>query len=164
MSVETPQESALMEQMFSARPSLLTRYKDFYAAVWEQDHVPRKVLELCRLRIAAIHGCEAEQHVRDREVHISSAEAKALATGEISPYEKAEQAALALAEKMPFNHHGITDAEVFAVERSFGAPGAVTLLTALSLFDATCRWKLTLGAQAEPQSLADPPLSKGSLV
>ena len=58
------QESALMEQLLSTHPSLLARYKDFYAAVWEQDQVPGRVPELCRLRTAAVQGCHPWQPVR----------------------------------------------------------------------------------------------------
>ena len=152
MSVETPYESALMEQLFSARPNLLARYTDFYAAVWDQDQVPGRVLELCRLRIAAIHGCEAEQPNRDCEVQITSEEAKALSIGDWAPFDETERAALVLAEKIPLNHHGVSDEEVAAVESAFGAAGTVTLLIALSLFDATCRWKLTLGHNHPPGS------------
>ena len=140
---------AEIEHLFSARPSLLARFKDFYATVWEQDDVPRRVLELCRLRIAATHSCGVEQHNWDAESQISDTEVKALSSGDFSCFLEPEQAALTLADKVPFNHHGVTDAELAAVECAFGAAGAVTLLVALSLFDATCRWKLTHPSRTE---------------
>ncbi len=132
---------APMEELFAARPELLVRYKAFYGAIWEEGPVPERVLEICRQRIAAIQGCEQERRVRDTRVALSAEELRALAKGSSAPFNEAERIALALAEKIPYQHHEISDAEVAGAERAFGAPGAVALLIALSFFDVGCRWQ-----------------------
>ena len=152
-----------LERVFAQRPELLRRYKAFYASLWEGGVLPRRVLELCRLRIAAVHGCAQEWAVRDAGVHLSAAEAAALEAGECSCFTPSEQAALAVAEQFPFQHHEIDDAAVAEVQAAFGAKGAVALLTALAFFDVTCRWKLTLAVPAQPVALDRPPLHQGAL-
>ncbi len=118
-------------QLFEARPELFAKYQAFYSEIWNQDIVPTHVLARCQARIAAIHGCEAD------------IELKPLPDDALS---RKELVALALAEKIPFHHHGVEDDEVAAVRDEFGASGTVTLLVALSFFDVTCRWQLALGA------------------
>jgi len=137
-----------LEGVLGQRPELLARYRDFYASLWSEGLVPRRILELCRLRIAAIHDCEAEWRLRDAAVALSDAEQQALRRGDFAGFDAVEQAALALAEQTPFAHHGITDEQVAAVTAALEPKGTVTLLTALSFFDVTCRWKLVFGLPA----------------
>jgi len=159
-----PTASTPMERVFGTRPELLARYKAFYSAIWEADVLPRRVLELCRQRIAAIHGCEQEQALRDAKVRLSASEAKAVAAGNSEGFSEPERIALAIAERIPFDHHAVTDSQMAAARRSFGVPGAVALLTALCLFDSNCRWKLTFGLECQSADLTSPPLVNGNLV
>ena len=152
-----------MERLFAHRPELLRRYKAFYASLWEGEVLPRRVLELCRLRIAAVHGCAQEWAVRDAGVQLGAAEAAALEAGECAGFSPAEQAALAVAEQFPFQHHEIEDPAVAEVQAAFGAKGAVALLIALAFFDVTCRWKLVLAVPSQPVELDRPPLHQGAL-
>ena len=155
--------AAPLERLFAHRPELLRRYKAFYASLWEGGALPRRVLELCRLCIAALHGCAQEQAVRDAAVPLTEAELAALRAGDFSPFSPPEQAALTLAEQFPFAHHRIDDREVAAAQAAFGPKGAVVLLVALAFFDVTCRWKLALGTEAQPIELNQPPLHQGAL-
>ena len=131
-------------QLFAARPELFAKYKAFYGEIWNQEVVPKRVLELCRARIEAIHDCEADADSRFTP-ELSPEQLQALRTGDASPFNHSERVALALAEKIPFNHHSVEDDDVAAARSEFGASGAVTLLIALSFFDVTCRWQLALG-------------------
>lgn len=153
-----------LEAVLSHRPELLTRFRAFYAALWSDGHVPRRVLELCRLRIAAIHGCEAEWLIRDAEVLLDTAALAALREGRFAGFLPAEQAALAVAESLPYAHHQVTDEQVDALTRAYGAAGAVALLTALSFFDVIGRLKLAFDVTPEPARLESPPLRGGSLI
>ena len=155
--------AAPLERLFGHRPELLRRYKAFYASLWEGGVLPRRVLELCRLRIAAVHGCAQEWAVRDAGVQLSAAETAALKAGECACFSPSEQAALAVAAQFPFQHHEIGDAAVAEVEAAFGAKGAVALLIALAFFDVTCRWKLALAVPSQPVELEHPPLHQGAL-
>jgi hypothetical protein len=153
-----------LEHVLGHRPELLVRYRAFYQALWRDGPVPRRVLALCRLRIAAIHGCEAEWLVRDPDAGIGDSELEALARGDFSAFAEAERAALGVAEQIPNAHHQIGDAEVAALERLLGAPAAVTLLTALAFFDVACRLKLVLGVEPVRLETDAPPLCGGALV
>jgi len=150
-------------ELLASRPRLAELYGNFYRSLWN-GAVDRRVLELCRLRIAAIHDCAAERDIRDAAVSLSAAERTALDSGDPAPFDAASRAALALAERMPFDHHGITDQEVATAERHFGADGTVTLLTALAFFDVTCRLKLVADTEVVPTRLERPPLDGDRLV
>jgi len=135
---------ANLELTLGKRPELWSRFQSFYAALWADGHVSRRVLELCRLRVAAIHGCAAEWEYRTADVFIADTDVAALQRGDFQPFDHCEQAALQIAEKTPFQHQAITDAEVKAVENGYGPAATVALLTAIAFFDVRCRWHLTL--------------------
>ena len=153
-----------LEALFAHRPELLSRYKAFYSALWNDGLVPRRVLELCRLRIAAIHECAAEWAVRDADVALGELEAAALKRGDFVPFTASEQAALTIAEQFPFQHHAVSDGDVAAAAEAFDDKGAVALMVALAFFDATCRWKLAFDLEEWPVDLDSPPLHQGTLV
>ena len=157
-------DSPPLEGLFAHRPELLARYKAFYSALWDDGLVPRRVLELCRLRIAAIHECAAEWAVRDADVALSESEAAALKCGDFAPFTASERAALAIAEQFPFQHHAVDDAEVAGAPETFGEAGTVALMVALAFFDATCRWKLAFDLAERSVELESPPLHEGALV
>lgn len=151
------------ESALGHRPELLERYKALYGTFWEDSLVPRRVLELCRLRIAAIHDCEAEWCVRDAQVQLDEAEQGRLRRGSGDDFGPEERAALALAEQIPFSHHEITDDQVEAVRGWLGNAGAVSLLAALAFFDVSCRLRLLLEVPAQPAELQTPPTRDGAL-
>ncbi len=153
-----------LEAVLGQRPELLTRYRAFYRALWQDGGLPRRLLELIRLRVAAIHDCEAEWVLRDPGAGLSEAELGAIRRGDTTMFAAAEQAALAVAEQMPYVHHQISDADVAALADAYGASGAVALLTALAFFDVTCRLKLVLEVEPLACELDDPPLKQGALV
>ena len=155
--------NAPLDRLLGVRPELLRRYKAFYGEIWEQGLLPARVLEICRQRIAAIHACEQERLVRDAQVALSNEELRTLVEGNSMPFSESERVALALAEKIPYQHHEISDIEVARAERAFGARGAVALLVALSFFDVTCRWKLVFSVDAESIDLTESPLHRGGL-
>lgn len=155
--------AASLDAVLGRRPALLSRYKAFYGSLWRAGALPRRLLELCRLRIAAIHGCAQEWQVRDAGVELTVGEAAALEQGDFSTFSADEQAALAVAEQFPFQHHGVSDAEMAAVQAAFAPNGAVALLIALAFFDVTCRWKLAFAVRGQAVELTQPPLRDGAL-
>ena len=151
------------ESVLAHRPELLVRFRSFYASLWSTGTIPRRVLELCRLRIAAIHDCEAEWVVRDAAVLLDENCLATLHAGRLDAFTADEQAALAVAEQMPYGQHHVSDADVARVQSAFGSAGAVALLTALAFFDVVCRLKCVFGVVPEPLELTSPPLAGGSL-
>ena len=152
-----------IEGLLGHRPELLSRYKAFYSALWEDGLLPRRVLELCRLRIAAIHGCAQESVVRDSEVTLSPSEVAALNDGDLGGFTPAEQSALAIAGRFPFDHHAVDDAAVGKAKAEFGSRATVALMVAFAFFDVTCRWKLAFDLDVQAALVTNPPLSAGSL-
>lgn len=134
---------ANLEPTLGMRPELWSRFQGFYDALWNDGHISRRVLELCRLRVAAIHGCDAEWEYRTADVFIADTDVAALRRGDFQPFDHCERAALQIAEKTPFQHHAISDTEVKAVEDGYGPAATVALLTAIAFFDVRCRWHLT---------------------
>ncbi len=145
-------------------PQLLERYKAFYASLWDSQQVPHRVLELCRLRIAAIHGCCQELAVRDQGTALAAAEVDALRSGDCSGFAPVEQAAIVVAEQFPFQHHQISDETVAVARAALGTQGLVALMIALAFFDATCRWKLAFALDEQASGLDSPPFRQGALV
>jgi hypothetical protein len=152
------------EAILGQRPELLQRYRSFYGTFWEDGLVPRRTLELCRLRIAAIHDCAQEWVIRDADVALTDADLDALQRGESATFSDDEQVALTLAEQIPYAHHQITDAQMTDANAAFGAAGAVSLLTALAFFDVNCRLRIVLGVEVQPARLTAPPLRDRALV
>lgn len=151
------------ESVLGLRPELLTRYRAFYAGLWDAAGVPRRTLELCRLRIAAIHDCAQEWQLRDTQAPMSDAELDSLQRDEVAIFSAREQAALQIAALMPYQHHSITDAQVARLQPDLTPAGVVALLTALAFFDVSCRLKLTLEIAAHPGALSDLPLRDSAL-
>jgi alkylhydroperoxidase family enzyme len=151
------------EAVLGHRPELRARYRAFYTTLFDPSRVPRRVLELCRLRVAAIHDCAAEWRIRDARVPLTDDELADLARAAFSRFDGVERAALEIAERMPYQQHAIDDAHVAAVQAALGPAGAVALLTALAFFDATCRLKLVLGVESPAVALERPPLHDGAL-
>lgn len=145
------------EALLSHRPELAALYKQFYGTLWDDAVLPRPMLELCRLRIAQLHACEAELAISDHEASLSAERRGSLDRWpEASCYSAEERAALALAEKMPWQHHDITDAEFATMRTRLGEQGAVGLMVALALMDANCRLKLVFGLEQPPATVSQP--------
>lgn len=137
--------ATVLDGVLAHRDPLARRFRAFYAHLWDATRVPTRTLELCRLRIAAIHDCETAWRERRADVPLADAELDDLWRGEFARFSRDERAALAVAERMPFAHHDIGDTDVAAARASLGEAGTVALLTAIAFFDVTCRWQLVFG-------------------
>lgn len=151
-------EPATFDALLERCPELLDRYRAFYRSFWSEGLVPRRILELTRLRIAAIHGCPQEWEARDAGVALSRRERESLRNGDFSAFTEDEQALLSLAELIPFAHHQISDNQVAELSRRLGPSGTVAALTALAIFDARCRLEIVLDAATAPGPLTAPSL------
>lgn len=139
------------EGWLAHRPELRDLYKRFYGAPWDSALVPRHLLELCRLRIAALHACEAELAVTDPGAGLSEEQRGAIGDWERATcFTPAQRAALALAEKMPWRHHDIDDSEFAEARRHLSDPQIVALTVAMALFDANCRLRIVFDLAPSP--------------
>jgi alkylhydroperoxidase family enzyme len=159
MSWLPPADASLppYEAWLAHRPELQALYKRFYGALWDEQLLPPRLLELCRLRVAMMHECDAELAVTDPAAGVSEDDREALGHWwRDDRFTPAERAALVIADKMPYSHHDITDDEYAAVREHLGEPGTVALTVALALFDANCRLRLTFEVPASPEPSAAP--------
>ncbi len=146
------------------RPDLRDLYRKFYGALWDDNLVPAELLELCRLRIAQLHDCESELVVRHADAGVSDEQIAALSQWQGSDlFSEPERAALALAEKMPWQHHDLTDDEYALLQGHLGEAGVVALTIAVALFDTNCRLRLTFGTEAAPVEAQAPASGTGPI-
>ena len=142
-----------LDAVFGHRPNLYRGYRDFYALFWERRLVDPVLLELCRLRIATILGCESELQVRHQSARDAGLDESKIAALDAwsgdARFGELERAALAFAEMFVRDPHAITDADTRAVARELGDAGMVAFVEALALFDGFSRFRVMLGVAPE---------------
>lgn len=116
-------------------PALLDKYHAFLDSFKNDGLVSQRILDLCHVRIAWIHGVATESLGLDLDKVV----AQQLKSDDYTGFSEVELAALALAEKISLAHHQIDDAEVAAVSAHLGPAGCVSLITALAFYDVNCR-------------------------
>ena len=141
-------ESPVLGSIFQHRPELAEKYRTFLDSLSQNDLLPPRLLALCRMRIAQIHGCATTVDSAVPDAGISAEEEVALLAGDVSAFGASEQAALEVAELISFAHHQISDAQVSRLNEQLGHAGCVALLTAVSFFDVNCRLELVYGLEA----------------
>jgi alkylhydroperoxidase family enzyme len=128
------------------RPDLADLYGAFEGRLWRDRLVDPVVLELCRLRIAALLGDEVGLARRTPGVEVGEERLARLAAWPTDPaFTPAERAALAYAEQFVIDAHGVNDEQVGALGEHLDPSAVVALTTALGLFDGMCRFRLVLG-------------------
>lgn len=159
-----PKARTSFEAALGHAPELLADYRRFYGSLWDEKLLSPRLLELCRLCIAAIYQCRAETEVRHAASGVSDVERVALGMGEppktLSPLERS---GLAVAEKVPHEIHAITDKEIARLTTELGEAGVVAFLVAATLFDSSCRMRLALEVEAQPASVEQPASANGPL-
>ncbi len=155
--VPTPFEGVL-----GLRPELLGLYRDLYGKLWDDTLVPPALLELCRLRIASLHDCEAERVIRHATAGVTEAQIAALDAWRTADcFTSVERATLTIADKMCGQVHEVSDEDVAAARQHLSDAQAVTLMLALGLFDAQCRVRLALGVAPQPVTVDAPASARG---
>ncbi len=151
------------EGVLGLRPELLQLYRAFYSTLWKPDLVPAGLIELCRLRIATVHACDAELAIRHANTGVTD-EQVAVVTGWYTAtcFSPVERAVLAFAEKIPWQHHGVTDDDVDALRSHLTDAQVVALTVAAAMFDANCRLRLVFDVETRPL-VADAPVADGIL-
>jgi alkylhydroperoxidase family enzyme len=145
------------EAVFGLRPELLACHRELYGRIWDAGLVRPGLLELCRLRIAMLHECEAERAFRHADTGVSDAQVAALPEWPAADcFSDLERAALAIADKIPWQPHGVTDAEVATLRAHLSDPQVVALLLAMMLFDAHCRLRSALAVRPHVGSVPAP--------
>ena len=172
-------------RVFGLRPDLYEPYRDFVALFWQRRLVDPVLLELCRLRVAQLLGCESELALRTRtavDAGLTDAHVAALAQWPTAEgFSDAQRAALALAEQFVIDPSGVDDDMRARVRSHLSSAELVALVEALALFDGFTRFALLLcndetasvrvvdpppappGEPPAPSEDADPAISKSAL-
>ena len=115
---------------------LARRHEALWQAVWQQPHIPARILELCRLRLATLHGATHELQAQPPSGVRADPESARSAD---------ERAALEFAEIYGQEPQAITDELAAAVKTHFGEAGLVALIEALGVIDGRIRLGMMLG-------------------
>jgi len=146
------------------RPGLRDALAAFEALFWRRPWLDPVVLELCRLRVAQLVGCEAELAVRSRpalEAGLAEEKVARLERWEREPgFSGTERACLLFTEKFVLDVGSISDADAEAVSERLGPEGTVALCEALAILDGFARFRVLFGVEPEPgpqPRAVDPP-------
>jgi alkylhydroperoxidase family enzyme len=141
---------ALFEDVIDARPKYAAAMRDVEAALWNQSLVSPVTLELCRLRIAALLGCEAALRHRTPEALTAGLDETVVASLPHWPtdpgFDSCLRACLGYAEQLLIDAQGVSDELANAVIDEIGEGGFLVLTYACGLFETTQRARLILRA------------------
>lgn len=147
-------ETATLDDVLTQSPQIHDAFTRFNTALWSQPYLPAPVMELCRLRLAALHGCTAELARRTPEAvtaGLDDGKVAMLAHWPDDPrFDAAERACLGFAEVYFQDPGAITDELADAVKAALGEPALVALVEALGIFDGFTRLSLLLDAAPQP--------------
>lgn len=159
-----------LDRVFGLRPDAYARFREMYAGLWDASAIDPVVLELCRLRIATVLGCDAERAIRYTDASdagLTEARVAMLPRWPDDPvFSAGERSAIEFAEQYVIDPHGLTDEHFAALHREFDEPALATLSLAVAMFDALTRMRLALGVEPvgpEPTPVPGPHSSAGAL-
>jgi alkylhydroperoxidase family enzyme len=143
-----------LERVLGLRPELLADFRTLHARLWDGRALDPVLLEVCRLRVAQLHGATGELQVRHEaavDAGLTEEKVAALVDYWSSPlYSERERRALAYAEQLVLDVHGITDDQFAALADVLSPAEVVALTLALGLFDALARFRSTLALDELP--------------
>ena len=128
---------AALRAMLNGRPELAGKFQHFQNAFHDEGLLDEKLLEMCRARIDTVHDNQATTTL---DAHTQNL----IREGRFASFSEVEQNALAVAEQIAIDAHGITDQQVSELVVLLGEPATVSLITAASMHDATTRLQLVL--------------------
>jgi len=146
-------DSETLSGALAAGGVLAQDFDAVWTRIWRQDHVPAAQLELCRLRMAQMHGAHAE-FAAGRGLESDAGRIAAVRDGSYGShpgFSPAERAVLEFAEVYAQDPNAISDPLADAVKQHVGEPGLVCLIEALGFIDARIRLALMFSALAHTQ-------------
>jgi alkylhydroperoxidase family enzyme len=167
---ETAPGTTPLDRCFGLRPDAYARFRELYGGLWDPGIVDARVLELCRLRIAAVLGSEAERAIRYSDAlaaGVSETDVGELPRWPTSPaFTNRERACIQFAEQYVIDPHELTDRHFAALHEHLDEPAIATLTLAVAMFDALTRFRLALGVDPigpEPTVVDGPGVCPASL-
>lgn len=153
--VLTDRETATLDDVLANAPAVHEAFGRFNEALWSQPYLPAPIMELCRLRLARLHGCDAELRRRTSQAlaaGLDESKVAALPRWPDDPrFDAAEKACLGFAEVYFQDPGAITDELADAVKTVLGEPALVALVEALGIFDGFTRLSVLLDASPQTE-------------
>lgn len=144
MTMPLPMTSAALA--LGASPDIESAFHAVWEALGRQHHLPAAILELARLRLAAMHRADREMALRSPWASgLSEPKAALVLTGSwhrAADFAASEKAVLAFAEIYAQGAEFITDELATDIQSHFGDAGLVSLIEALGFIDARIRLAL----------------------
>jgi alkylhydroperoxidase family enzyme len=141
---------ALFDDVIDVRPKYAAALRDVEAALWSQRLVSSITLELCRLRIAQLLGCDAALNHRTPEAGTTGLDetlVASLAQWSTDPgFDSCLRACLGYTEQVLIDAQGVSDELADAVIDEIGEGGFLVLTYACGFFETTQRARLILGS------------------
>jgi alkylhydroperoxidase family enzyme len=129
--------------ILGARQELVEHRDTMLDGIWRDSGVPPVLLELARLRVAALLRDEAGWVARTPAAVAAGFDeelVEALPAWPTDPrFTSTDRAALAVVEQFVMDSHGVTDSQVAEVREALGDRRTVGFLIALALFDGFSR-------------------------
>jgi len=145
-------------ELMAVRPNLAAGVAAFSDLLWCAPGIDPVTLELCRLRVAQLHGARAALAERRPEAFAAGLTEERIARladyGRDPGFSARERACLELSELFVMDPSAIDDACFVAVRDALGEPGTVALLEALAVFDGFSRAQVMLDASPAAEALA----------
>jgi alkylhydroperoxidase family enzyme len=144
------------DRVFGLRPNLFRAWQGFTSLLWTKRLVDPVLLELCRLRIATLHGAAHPLSTRMREARaagLDEAKVAALERWWDDPrFGAVERACLRFAEQFVLDPKRIDDALAKEVVGALGDAGTVAFVEALAIFDGFARFCRILDVEPAARS------------
>jgi alkylhydroperoxidase family enzyme len=141
---------------FALRPDLFEAFQEFSEIFWEKRLVDPVLLELCRLRVAQLHGAAYPLSLRmceATEAGLDEARIARLADWWKQPgFTDLERACLRFAEQFVLDAKAMSDEEARPVVTALGDAGTVAFVEALAIFDGFARFCRMLDVQPVGES------------
>jgi alkylhydroperoxidase family enzyme len=147
--LSTNDKESSFELVVSQRPRYAGALADIETALWQQKAISPLLLELCRLRIAQLLGCEVALVHRTPEA-VAGLDENLVSLLPRWPtdtsFSDRERVCLGYAEQLLIDAQGVSDQEADRVIDAVGQGGFLVLTYACGLFETTQRARLTIGA------------------
>jgi alkylhydroperoxidase family enzyme len=149
LATSHPKES--FEWVVSQRPRYAAALADIEAALWQQGAIGPLLLELCRLRIAQLLGCDVALAHRTPEAVAAGLDENLVSSLSRWPtdtrFSDQERTCLGYAERLLIDAQGVSDDDADRVIDAVGQGGFLVLTYACGLFETTQRARLTIAAE-----------------
>jgi alkylhydroperoxidase family enzyme len=135
--------------VFGLRPEASRRFAEMYEQLWSGEHVDAVTVELIRLRVGRLLGCEAEVNIRTRaavDAGLDEPLVAALGRWTSDPgFDDARRAALRFAEQYVIDPHQLVDDDFDRLAQHWTQAAVATIVLATAMCDALTRFRVALG-------------------